>query len=283
MTRGDASRSFSEQLTEIATSEVGKGARPCPQCGSFVCVFLSRYSSPPWQLVECSACSFVFLRNPPEYKRLISEYAWEKTRVAEKGRRKRRSPLLTWVDGKTRWRLGVFSPGISGRLTSLWRVGPVLDVGCGVGKRVPEPYIPIGIEISEVLWREADINMRARGGRAIHAPAVEGIQQLPDRYFTGILLRSFLEHEAQPKVLLKECARVLAAEGTIYVRVPNYGSLNRRIRGAKWCGFRFPDHVNFFDRKSLLQMGEDCGLRLDLINPLRLPFDDNINAVFTRY
>jgi hypothetical protein len=41
--------------------------------------------------------------------------------------------------------------------------------------------------------------------------------------------------------------------------------------------------VNFFDRKSLLQMGEDCGLRLDLINPLRLPFDDNINAVFTRY
>ena len=280
MTRGDASSDFSEQRTEIAASEVGKGARPCPQCGSLVCVFLSHYSSPPWQLVECSACGFVFLRNPPEYKRLISEYAWEKTRVAEKGRRTRRSPLLAWVDRGTRWRLSVFSPGLSGRLKSLWRPGPVLDVGCGAGNRVPEPYIPVGIEISEALWREADINMRARGGRAIHAAAVEGIQQLPDHHFTGILLRSFLEHEAQPKVLLKECARVLTLEGAIYVRVPNYGSLNRRIRGAKWCGFRFPDHVNFFDRKSLLQMAEDCGLNLRLINPLRLPFDDNINAVF---
>jgi predicted SAM-dependent methyltransferase len=121
--------------------------------------------------------------------------------------------------------------------------------------------------------------MRTRGGHAIHAPAVEGVKQFPDRYFSGILLRSFLEHEAQPKALLKECARVLAPYGAIYVRVPNFGSLNRRVLGGKWCGFRHPDHVNYFTTRSLAAMAGDFGLTLELLNPIRLPFDDNINAV----
>ena len=83
------------------------------------------------------------------------------------------------------------------------------------------------------------------------------MKQFPDRYFTGILLRSFLEHETQPQALLAECARVLAPGGTVYVRVPNYGSLNRRLLGGKWCGFRHPDHVNYFTTKLACRHGRD--------------------------
>jgi len=254
-------------------------ARRCPQCGDDAFRQLPSYSSPPWQIVECCACSFVFLRNPPAYEHLVSEFAWEKTRVAEVARRKARSPIRMWLDRVTRWRAGIHAPGIVGRLNRLFAPGCVLDVGCGSGKKVPEPFIPFGSEISEQLCRDADAHMRARGGRATHAPAMEGVKEFPDRYFSGILLRSFLEHEAQPKALLAQCARVLAEDGAIYVRVPNYGSLNRRLLGGKWCGFRYPDHVNYFTTKSLGAMAADCGLSLALLNPLRLPLDDNINAV----
>ena len=188
-----------------------------------------------------ASCTFVYLRNPPEYKHLVSDFAWEKTRVAEVERRKARSPIRMWLDSVTRWRAGIYSPGIAGTLKRLFTPGRVLDVGCGSGKKVPEPFVPFGVEISEALSREADDHMRARGGRAIHAPAVDGVKEFPDRYFSGILLRSFLEHEKQPKELLEQCSRVLAPGGSIYVRVPNYGSLNRRMLGAKWCGFRYPD------------------------------------------
>jgi SAM-dependent methyltransferase len=181
----------------------------------------------------------------------------------------------------TRWRAGIYSPGIAGTLKRLFTPGRVLDVGCGSGKKVPEPFVPFGVEISEALSREADGHMRARGGRAIHAPAVDGVKEFPDRYFSGILLRSFLEHEKQPKELLEQCSRVLAPGGAIYVRVPNYGSLNRRMLGAKWCGFRYPDHVNYFTTTSLGAMAGDCGLKLKLLNPIRLPLDDNINAVLS--
>jgi SAM-dependent methyltransferase len=253
--------------------------RACPQCEGAAFHALTDYSSPPWQIVECGACGFVFFRNPPQYERLSSEFAWEKTRVAEVERRKARSPIRMWLDGMTRWRAGIYSPGIAGRLKRLFAPGRVLDVGGGSGKKVPEPFIPFGVEISEALSREADTHMRTRGGRAIHAPAVDGVKEFPDRYFTGILLRSFLEHEKQPKELLEQCSRVLAPGGAIYVRVPNYGSLNRRMLGAKWCGFRYPDQVNYFTTTSLGTMAGNCRLRLKLLNPIRLPLDDNINAV----
>jgi len=256
--------------------------RRCPQCGGEAFQSLPDYSAAPWQVVECPACNFVYLRNPPKYEHLVSEFAWEKTRVAEVERRKARSPVRMWIDRMTRWRAGIYSPGIAGRLKRMFAPGRVLDVGCGLGKKVPGPFIPFGIEISEELCRAADSQMRTRGGHAIHAPAVEGAREFPDRYFTGILLRSFLEHEAQPKALLEKCSRVLADDGAIHVRVPNYGSLNRRLPGAKWCGFRYPDHVNYFTTQSLKSMVGDGGLRLKLLIPLRLPLDDNINAVLKR-
>ena len=72
--------------------------RACPQCGGEAFHALPDYSSPPWQIVECASCTFVYLRNPPEYKHLVSDFAWEKTRVAEVERRKSRSPIRMWLE-----------------------------------------------------------------------------------------------------------------------------------------------------------------------------------------
>jgi ribosomal protein L37E len=52
--------------------------RLCPRCGGEAFQSMRDYSAPPWQIVDCSACGFVYLRNPPQYDRLVSEFAWEK-------------------------------------------------------------------------------------------------------------------------------------------------------------------------------------------------------------
>ena len=197
--------------------------RACPQCGGEAFRALSDYSSPPWQIAECASCTFVYLRNTPDYKYLSSEFAWEKTRVAEVERRKARSPIRMWLDGMTRWRAGIYSPGIAGRLKRLFAPGRVLDVGCGSGKKVPEPFIPFGVEISEALSREADDHMRARGGRAIHAPAVDGVREFPDRFFTGILLRSFLEQAFHAFALGTARCLIIAAENLFQTNCMFFG------------------------------------------------------------
>ena len=252
--------------------------RACPQCGSSAFHALTDYSSPPWQIVECGACGFIFLRNPPQYERLSSEFAWEKTRVAEVERRRARSPIRMWLDGMTRWRAGIYSPGLAARGSSAYSHPAAYSMSAAARARRYRPSSRSARYLRGPVTRGRHPHAR-RGGRAIHAPAVDGVKEFPDRYFTGIFLRSFLEHEKQPKELLEQCSRVLAPGGAIYVRVPNYGSLNRRMLGAKWCGFRYPDHVNYFTTTSLGAMAGDCGLKLKLLNPIRLPLDDNINAV----
>ena len=108
----------------------------------------------------------------------------------------------------------------------------MIDVGCGRGKLLPEPITPFGIGISPVLADMADSAIRERGGRCVHAPAIEGLRTLEAEAFDGVLLNSFLEHEIKPLPLLKEVCRVLRSSGTVYVRVPNFGLLNRKLLGA---------------------------------------------------
>ncbi len=124
--------------------------------------------------------------------------------------------------------------------------------------------------------------MAARGGQAIQAPAAEGIVTFPDRFFSGVVMSSVVEHEMSPKPLLRHVERVLADHGAAYIRVPNLDTLNRVILGRKWSGFRYPDHVNYFTPRSLRRMASDCGLRMRLRHPLRVPFDDNINALLVK-
>ena len=52
--------------------------------------------------------------------------------------------------------------------------------------------------------------------------------------------------------------------------------------GAAWCGFRYPDHVNYFTPASLRRMAAECGLRLSLLTPMSLPFNDNINGIMLK-
>lgn len=256
--------------------------RACPQCGGGKVAPLPAYSTAEWSVARCNACGFVFLHNPPEYESLVEDFAWEKTAAAETERRKLSRPLLMWLDRSTRWRLRIFSRSRQDLYRSLFSPGRVLDIGCGGDAGPPEPFVPCGIEISKVLYERSAALMRARGGDVINGPAAEAIGTFPDDYFTGVIMRSVLEHEAQPKRLLREVARVLQPGSRAYVRVPNYGSINRVFSGGKWCGFRHPDHVNYFTVASLRRMAGDAGLSLKLLHPLRLPFDDNINGVLSR-
>lgn len=269
----------------MAITEDRTGAetlRACPSCGGDGRRELPEYSQMPWRIVACAACGFVYLGNPVAYDELVDRHAWEKSKLREAARRRRERPVLDRLSKQTRWRLNLLGRDEKGLFLRIFRQGRVLDVGCGNGSRLPEPLIPFGVEISRVLAEQANESMEPRGGRCVHAPAVEGVSSLQDGFFNGVLLRSFLEHEIQPLKLLREVRRVLDDDGIAYVRVPNFGSVNRRVAGRKWCGFRYPDHVNYFTPKSLAEMAKKAGLETRILNRINLAFDDNIKAILTR-
>jgi SAM-dependent methyltransferase len=256
--------------------------RSCPLCDGNEHRPRSDLSSPPWRIAECARCAFVYLANPVDYSDLVEDHAWEKSRQRESARRREDRPLLDRSSKGTRWRLRLAGNTNARVLAKVFSGGRVLDVGCGGGRALPEPLVPFGVEISRDLATRADHVMLRRGGYCVHAPALEGIKTFDAGFFQGVLLRSFLEHETNPLPLLHDVHRVLAPDGVAYVRVPNFASFNRRVMGRKWCGFRYPDHVNYFTPRSLVRMAAEAGFAMDVQNAIRLPFDDNIKALLRK-
>ena len=75
-------------------------------------------------------------------------------------------------------------------------------------------------------------------------------------------------------------ARTLRAGGRVIVKVPNYASWNRRLRGTRWCGYRWPDHVNYFTPATLAAAARAAGLEVVRMNAFdRLPISDSLYAV----
>ncbi len=256
--------------------------RTCPSCDGSQHVELNQYSLPPWRIVGCRECSFVYLANPVDYDDLVEDQAWESNVLGEIERRKKDRPISYRLSRLTRRRLKILGRPKSHRFLNIFKGGRILDVGCGKGENLPPPLVPYGVEISKNLSRIADKAMRARGGLCIHENAVDGVKSFEDQFFDGVLLRSFLEHEINPQPLLQGLHRILKKDGIVYIRVPNFSSINRRIMGRKWCGFRYPDHVNYFTVKSLSGMVEKAGFRLRLVNRANVMIDDNIKAILVK-
>ena len=262
--------------------------RPCPVClnENIPAPHRSRYSGDEWDIIDCVSCGFPHLQLVPVYEELEENLAWEKQFETEGKRRKKKQPWIQGLDAATRWRLHLL-PRTEGVdiLNRLAPSGPALDLGCGAGGhllRFDQRFVPNGIEISRQQAKAASTHVAARGGRVVQASSEEGLLQFPEQYFTAALLRSYLEHDWRAREVLQNLYTRMAKGGVVVVKVPNYGSLNRRVMGAKWCGFRHPDHVNYFDRLSLRRLAEAAGFTVRQPLHLNMPTDDNMVSILHR-
>lgn len=258
-------------------------SRACPVCGSDHATPLEQFSRMGWTTVRCDACEFVYLNEAPRYEDLSETLAWTQQFQKEKKRRKEKAPLVAWIDEKTRWRLHIARDNEWDYI--LDRVpegGNVLDVGCGTKDNLPAAITPFGIEIEKAAAETANAAMSARGGKVVHAPALEGMALFEDNFFHGMVMRSYLEHEMKPREVLEAALSKLRPGGTIYVKVPNFGTINRMVRGVDWCGFRFPDHLNYFDVSGMQRLAESVGYTFELRNKVTRLTNDNMHVFLTR-
>jgi len=248
----------------------------------------SNYSRNEWKIKECPECKFVYLENAPVYEALVKEFAWEKTSRKEKTARKTREPVKQSLSDyfKMVRKRYLKRSKLTKLINRYFDLGNVLDIGCasgGVLRKLDSGYVPFGIEISEYLAQKGNESIRRKGGYILHCDALSGLSQFEDDFFEGIVMSAFLEHEAEPIGLLNECFRALKDHGKVIIKVPNYACVNRMARGSKWCGFRYPDHVNYFTPATLRNMCEELGFvvhKFDFFD--RHPFSDNMWMVIIK-
>ncbi|MEE8332856.1 MAG: class I SAM-dependent methyltransferase [Alphaproteobacteria bacterium] len=262
--------------------------RACPACGNDASGGRSeRTDTPPeWPLIRCGGCGFVFLSRGPDYSALFTNMSWERTTRVEEQRRAEARPYSYRFSKFTRWRMRLLPRTRPvDQIIRHARPGNVLDLGCGDGGQLdglPDHFVPHGIEISTDIARRAQEKFSARGGEAVNDSVLSGLSRFPEGFFSAAVARSYLEHELQPRAVLDALLPRLAVGGVALVKVPNYGSINRRVMGARWCGFRFPDHLNYFTPAGLRDLAESCGFHVKFGFTGRLPTSDNMHAVLRR-
>ena len=254
----------------------------------------------PWVLRRCNTTGFVFLENPPGYEVLHDELAWQVTYQRECEARAAAEPVRYAISaGLKRMRRALKRHKVADLTQSLMPLikNPqirLLDLGCGSGQllgvvmdRLPpalrQRCVPYGIEISTELAHLAQQALTPFHGRCLHASALDGLAQFETEFFDLIVMSSFLEHEIQPLPLLRISAQRLRSGGYIIVKVPNYDSWNRHLRGSRWCGFRWPDHVNYFTPATLRAMAEAAGFKVTRMSLAdRFPLSDSLYAVLQK-
>ncbi len=248
----------------------------------------SSFSRDVWSIKDCAACGFVYLENAVPYDELVQNFAWTKTARTERKARQKREPLFfffssRWKNLQRKWNRRNKAVAAVHRHVG---EGNVLDVGCSIGpnfRRFHDAIVPFGIEIDLQAAIAADSLAAQRGGRVLHCDGVSGMSQFEAEFFDGILMETYLEHENEPQEILRRAAVALCPGGKLIIKVPNFASWNRHVRGTRWCGFRYPDHVNYFTPGSLAAIVEHAGLEVTHFNFFaKIPTSDNMWMVAQR-
>jgi 2-polyprenyl-3-methyl-5-hydroxy-6-metoxy-1,4-benzoquinol methylase len=223
-------------------------------------------------LCQCSACGLVITNPrpvPSEIGNYYPESYYAHTSPAETWKRRAigkikgyRAGYPTTDRGASRaaWRLaaatvgGLFLTGIP------YRPGHrrLLDVGCGVGESLrwakDHGWEVHGVEPDEVAVQHA----RRRGLGGVREGTLEE-QAYPTGYFDAITLYQALEHVYSPTNVLRECHRILADDGEVFISVPNFASVPRRLLGEYWYGLQIPLHLYHFTPATLAAMAARAG------------------------
>jgi SAM-dependent methyltransferase len=105
--------------------------------------------------------------------------------------------------------------------------GRVMDAGCGGGgmplSLAEEAASVVGIDPAE-RFQGAGVRLgRERGIRNLHFALADGMAlPFPDRTFDLVLSHAVIEHVADAPLYLRECARVLAPGGYVYLSTAPY-------------------------------------------------------------
>jgi 2-polyprenyl-3-methyl-5-hydroxy-6-metoxy-1,4-benzoquinol methylase len=143
------------------------------------------------------------------------------------------------------------------------RQGSLLDVGAGRG-RFTEYFAKSGfqcvaIEPNPQYAREIE----ARAGVPVLKKNLEDIaeDEVPFAPFDVVLMAQVIEHVLNPKVFVRRATALMRPGSVQIVTTPNFESLLIRLLRTREGHICPPIHLNFFTKRALRYLVEQCGFQ----------------------
>ena len=143
----------------------------------------------------------------------------------------------------------------------------ILDVGGGTGWLIDLiKQADSRIRFSQVV----DIDPKAaeiarRNGHAYFCGTIENFVSASK--FDVVLLLNLIEHVENPLAVLRSIRKLLAPEGIVIIKTPNYKSWDAKLfRNSNWGGYHCPRHWHLFTRSSFVKLTEKAGFTVSHFN-----------------
>lgn len=243
--------------------------RPCPSCGATDGEVIQ--TEGPWRLVACASCGLAYLPEIPAPEALEEDFDWEASFRRERWERWLANPLARFWTGA----LLLLKPNRERRAVRWIRrhspsTGRLLDIGAGDGRLAAQAqrrgYDVTCVELSPAMAAKA---LRRLDREQVKVGRLADFE-FPAAHFNVITAISYLEHEPEPLTLLEQVRGLLNPPGRLVIKVPNFDSWLRRVRGRRWAGFRWPEHVQYFTPQTLTPLLNRAGFTVEHVdaNPL---------------
>jgi 2-polyprenyl-3-methyl-5-hydroxy-6-metoxy-1,4-benzoquinol methylase len=222
---------------------------PCPLCGSDLKIraYLGFH---PYGVVRCKSCDFYYLSPRLTEEAMLDLYSknnyfegegsgYQNYLQQEKALRATFRRLLINLSDR--------------KLTG----GSLLEIGCGYGYLLDESknffQYRVGTDFSAAALEYA----KNRADRVCQG----GVDAIPnEELFDCIISSQVIEHVYDPKKFLQQTLERLKPRGKVVIATPDMGSFWRHIMGHKWSSFKMPEHVLFFDKKTLSSLMKESGI-----------------------
>lgn len=221
---------------------------PCPLCGSEK--RRNVYSKfPSYKVVRCRSCEFYYLYPRLTEAEMLNLYAEDTYFEGEE------EGYTSYAEQEPALR-ATFRRLISNLKSRKLTGGDLLEIGCGYGYLLDEARGSFRSRIGTDFSEQAVVQAANRADFIYRG----GIKEVPvQEKFDLIIATHVIEHVYQPQIFLHEITNRLQHGGTAVIATPDMGSFWRHLMGHKWPSFKLPEHVLYFDRKSLTHAMEKAG------------------------
>jgi 2-polyprenyl-3-methyl-5-hydroxy-6-metoxy-1,4-benzoquinol methylase len=144
--------------------------------------------------------------------------------------------------------------------------GRILDIGCGTGAFLHT--------MQEAAWEitglEPDAVARAKAAELYHIhPQEPGrLFELAPSSYHAITMWHVLEHVHDLHGYMKQTANLLAANGKLFIAVPNYTSRDAAKYASNWAAYDVPRHLYHFSPQGMEKLLAMHGLKLTGVKPM---------------
>lgn len=137
----------------------------------------------------------------------------------------------------------------------------LLEVGCATGdfiKAAKKEFDLWGFDISEYAVEQARLN-NPEISKQIKVGTTEELD-FPENFFDCIVLWDVVEHLWDPLGAISQLVKSLKPEGILAVSTPNINTITARLMGKRWHFMTLPEHLCFFEKKTIDYLFEKTGL-----------------------